>query len=169
MARPTRLRAGADLVATVRDPDGNLVSGARVCFRGPRGLYGIHATTETGGASVSTVGLAEGDKVEITVTKTDFIPYEGLTTIGVLPLFIRGDANGDLKLDISDALTVFDVLFLGKGKIPCDDAADSNDDGKLDITDGIKILGFLFTGDKLPPGTKPGQPQTDDTPDKLDC
>ena len=51
--------------------------------------------------------------------------------------FIRGDANGDGKVNVTDALITLGYLFL-KGERPnCFDAADANDDGKINIHDPI--------------------------------
>jgi hypothetical protein len=59
--------------------------------------------------------------------------------------FIRGDANGDGKVDISDAYVVLNS-FNGAQPIPCMDAADANDDGVVDISDSVFTLNFLFNG-----------------------
>jgi hypothetical protein len=66
--------------------------------------------------------------------------------------FIRGDANGDGILDISDAIGVLSFLFTGGATPPCPKAADANDDGTVDISDGVRILGFLFLGMEALPG-----------------
>jgi hypothetical protein len=58
--------------------------------------------------------------------------------------FKRGDSNGDLKLDISDAVFQLGCSFLGTRCPECDDAADSNDDGEINITDAIYTLTCLF-------------------------
>jgi len=60
--------------------------------------------------------------------------------------FVRGDANADGKVDISDGVTVLLYLFAGQGPLPCDDSSDANDDGKIDISDAVRILLFLFSG-----------------------
>ena len=39
--------------------------------------------------------------------------------------FLRGDADGDGKVDTADALFTLDVLLTGKGAFPCEDAADA--------------------------------------------
>ncbi|MGH9362817.1 MAG: hypothetical protein ACRD2T_12965, partial [Thermoanaerobaculia bacterium] len=82
--------------------------------------------------------------------------------------FIRGDANGDLRLDISDAVFTLQYLFLGGGAPACEDAADANDDGDLDLSDAVSVLQSLFlTGlPLLPPGPEPGP---DPTADPLTC
>ena len=49
--------------------------------------------------------------------------------------FVRGDANGDGSIDITDAIFTLGFLFLGGGAPPCEDAADADDRGTLEITD----------------------------------
>jgi hypothetical protein len=82
------------------------------------------------------------------------------------PEFRRGDANGDLKLDLSDGVALLNSLFLGATPPSCQDAADTNDDGKLDLSDAISTLNFLFLGGPAPAG---GACSSDTTQDNLDC
>lgn len=81
--------------------------------------------------------------------------------------FMRGDANSDGELDISDPIFILLYLFNGLPS-QCLDALDSNDDGKVDISDAIYTLRFLFAGEGTIPSpfTTPG---SDPTPDNLDC
>ena len=83
------------------------------------------------------------------------------------PAFLRGDANFDGEVDLSDAIRLLVTLFQGGATIPCRDAADSDDSGELDISDAIRLLDFLFSGgDELPlPGTL--ELGIDPTPDAL--
>jgi hypothetical protein len=85
------------------------------------------------------------------------------------PRFKRGDANGDLAINIADGILLLNHLFLG-GQLACDDAADANDDGRIDIADSVRILGYLFLG-TAPVGMPPlgGECQSDPTPDRLGC
>jgi len=58
--------------------------------------------------------------------------------------FVRGDANQDREINISDAVFIARILF---GLIPdpgCKDAMDTNDDGVLDPADSIFLLRYLF-------------------------
>ena len=72
--------------------------------------------------------------------------------IHVQEKFVRGDASGDRKVDISDAVAVLNVLFLGAVARCCDDALDANDDGTIDIADPVFMLQSLFIeGTKIPP------------------
>jgi Ca2+-binding EF-hand superfamily protein len=60
------------------------------------------------------------------------------------PAFIRGDANRDDTVNITDAVGLAGHLFLGLAAPACGDAADADDDGSLALTDVIVILQGLF-------------------------
>jgi hypothetical protein len=79
----------------------------------------------------------------------------GVLRIGVdgdISFFVRGDANGDDRVDVSDSVFVLHFLFVGGPEPRCFDAADTDDDGALFITDAIAILTQLFLGiDKIAP------------------
>jgi hypothetical protein len=81
--------------------------------------------------------------------------------------FIRGDANGDLSVNVLDAITT--VLFLFQGlPLPCPDAADFDDTGVVNVTDALGILGYLFSHEAPPLAPFPGV-GIDPTEDALDC
>jgi hypothetical protein len=82
--------------------------------------------------------------------------------------FVRGDSNGDGKLDISDPVATLGYLFLGGG-MNCADAADFNDDGDLVLSDAVALLDFLFRAGRAPAAPYPTA-GADPTPsDALDC
>ena len=82
--------------------------------------------------------------------------------------FVRGDANSDGGIDVSDGIYLFRFLFEGDVSVPpCRDAADTNDDGHIDIADGVNVLDSIFIPEDLPPPF-PG-PGQDPTPDDLGC
>jgi hypothetical protein len=83
--------------------------------------------------------------------------------------FLRGDANEDGEVDLSDAVSVFGVLFRGEGYFACRDAADANDDGHLDISDGIYLLNFLFRGGEDLPSPGRQTCDLDPTDDDVSC
>lgn len=93
---------------------------------------------------------------------------EAYVLVGDGAAFLRGDANSDAVLDVSDALAVLGFLFLGGAAIDCPDAADANDSGALDIGDPLRILGFLFLGDRPPDPPFP-ELGVDPTSDALFC
>ena len=101
----------------------------------------------------------EGDEVVV----EDAIEYEG--NLG--DFFVRGDANWDQVLDISDGLHTLFHLFLGR-EVNCADAADFNDDGELGLADAIGMLDFLFRSGSAPRAPYPAL-GLDPTADGLEC
>ncbi len=58
--------------------------------------------------------------------------------------FLRGDANGDGQIDISDAVSILIQLFSVPDPFRCADAADADADGTVVITDALRLLNFMF-------------------------
>jgi hypothetical protein len=85
-------------------------------------------------------------------------------------LFIRGDADSNGKLNITDAVTILRSLFSGAGKasIPCLEAADVDDNGKVDVSDALFLLHYLFLQGR-PLRRPPRDCELDSTPDDLGC
>src|SRR4029450_13484901 len=90
-----------------------------------------------------------------------------VSIIGDVGIFVRGDANVDANVDISDSIRILGALFLGEEELGCEDAADANDDGRIDISDPVAVLDYLFTGLSTVPLR--GIRVVDQTPDTLDC
>jgi ELWxxDGT repeat protein len=91
-----------------------------------------------------------------------------LSLSGVLPLFVRGDANTDGALSVSDPVATLAVLFASLEAPDCLDALDSDDNGKVDLTDAVYELEYLFLGGPEPPGPFPDCGY-DPSPDDLSC
>ncbi len=73
--------------------------------------------------------------------------------------YVRGDMDGDLEINISDAIAELGYLFLGTRAPVCMEGADVNLDGKIDIGDPVYSLGYQFLGSpgRLPdPWPEPG-------------
>ena len=85
-----------------------------------------------------------------------------------VPFFLRGDANADGVLDVSDPVTLLRSQFRGDAVVRCDDAADANDDRMIDLTDAIYVFNYLFRGGPPPSAPFP-EPGLDVTDDDLDC
>ncbi len=58
--------------------------------------------------------------------------------------FVRGDANSDSAVTISDSIRILEHIFLGQFNPSCFDACDANDDGHLFINDAVILLTHLF-------------------------
>jgi sugar lactone lactonase YvrE len=82
--------------------------------------------------------------------------------------FLRSDATGDGRLDISDPIATLGYLFLGSAVSGCLDAIDSDDSGTATISDAILALNYLFTGGPAPPPPFP-EPGPDPTEDSVRC
>ena len=86
-------------------------------------------------------------------------------TDGDSGIFRRGDVDAGGDMAITDAIALFNFLFIGNGIPPtCPDAADADDNGALGITDGIRILNVLFQG----VGVIPAPGFIDCGPDEVD-
>ena len=82
--------------------------------------------------------------------------------------FRRGFVNGDGKLDLSDAINLLGMIFMGQSPSTCMEAEDVNDDSRIDISDAITLVNYLFIGGQppAPPFTACG---SDPTPDSIGC
>jgi 1,4-alpha-glucan branching enzyme len=75
-----------------------------------------------------------------------------------LPGFLRGDCNGDGRIDISDAVRHLLELFGGAPGGDCPDACDANGDDRGDVSDALYVLNYLFVRPLFgpPPSPPPG-------------
>ena len=113
---------------------------------------------------IFTTPMLEASTVALTVRNTDGRSSDAVdfTILPPPPYFIRGDANIDEAVDISDAVKVVRYLFSGV-TIDCLDAADSNDDEEINITDAVYLLEYLYRGGAAPAspfpqrGSDPGE------------
>ena len=84
-------------------------------------------------------------------------------------VFIRGDANADGEVDISDPIFLLAYLYTGGPATTCWDAADGNDDGETDLSDAVYVLSYLYVGNSPPPPPPFPEPGRDETEDELVC
>ncbi len=106
--------------------------------------------------------FAEVKSYTVTVTVTDdaqasdSVQFTVDVLEGSVPEFHRGDADNSGQLQLTDAVRILNVLFLGIGALPCQDSADADDNGQIQLTDAVRILNVLFLGiGSIPP---PGAP-----------
>ncbi len=106
-------------------------------------------------------------------TVDDTATAEATVTVTGAPAqtsFRRGDSDGNAELQLTDAVRILNVLFLGAGVINCQDAADADDNGALQLTDAVRILNVLFLGTGTIPAPGPQSCGDDTTLDALaDC
>ena len=66
-------------------------------------------------------------------------------------LFIRGDCNLDLGVNVADAVFLLSSLFVpGANPLACRDAGDVNDDGGVNVADAVFLLSSLFVPGSVP-------------------
>lgn len=92
------------------------------------------------------------------------------------PRLVRGDANSDGAINLTDGVIPLLYLFSGGGEPACMDAADTNDTGAIEITDAIIVFSWLFSGGNAPAPPSPTSPgylstdcSEDATEDGLGC
>jgi hypothetical protein len=83
-------------------------------------------------------------------------------------VFVRGDADGNGQVNISDAVVLLGYLFLGEDPVECLDAGDANDSGTINVADAAYCLNFLFRGGMIPPPPFPN-PGLDPSEDRMNC
>jgi hypothetical protein len=90
-----------------------------------------------------------------------------LVPVTVKKSFLRGDANRDGGIDLSDPLA---VLFHLYGGLPlgCPDAGDADDDEAVGMADAIYLLEYLFREGPAPRPPFPGR-GVDPTEGALGC
>jgi hypothetical protein len=187
-----RLLAAEPLLLVAQDADRLLL--ARMERAGPQGsgfhqvaaFYGTVAGWSLSGDDSFVAGNADDDpEHELFVRKRDilgvldFSPAARLAFLArydatraeliSVPLFRRGDSNGDGSVDLTDPIVVLLYLFHGHGFPACESASDADDNGELELTDAIRVLNFLFSGGPPPAPPGPYEPGIDPSPDELNC
>jgi len=88
---------------------------------------------------------------------------------GTAPTFVRGDANQDGTINISDASTVLGFLFLGApSHLACEASADCDASGEILLNDAVYLLNYLFLGGRPPIAPFPACGR-DTQPNALSC
>ncbi len=99
------------------------------------------------------------------------LTIDAVIEVAVQNIFLRGDADGDLYLDLSDVIN--NLVFMTGACPECPDptcykALDVNDNGIIDLADGVQLVNYLYTFGPPPAAPFP-EPGPDPTPDDLTC
>ncbi|MBN1419681.1 MAG: dockerin type I repeat-containing protein, partial [Planctomycetes bacterium] len=135
--------------------------------------FGLRPTT--GSAFIEGIAwTAEGSlgkPAEYAVGNDTNMIYEfSLEISGGGPTFVRGDANGDGRVNISDASSLLQFLFNDGATPGCLKAADANDDGRVNVSDpSYLLIQYLFADAPTPPPAPFPLCGTDPTDDPLGC
>ena len=95
--------------------------------------------------------LEEGTKLTGTIKNIEFntqdnkkLTFDHVSFVITIASVVSGDANGDGKVNITDAVAVVDYIL---GNVPegfNKDAADVNKDGNVNITDAVGIVDIIL-------------------------
>ena len=119
--------------------------------------------TITGTLPASTVGIGSVD-VDV-INALGSAQLSQAFTYG----FIRGVVNGDVILDIGDAMYIAMYLFNNGEEPLCLEAAESNGDGVIDIADSIFVVMYLFRNGPSPTAPFPAAGLDDDPNGGFGC
>ncbi|MCZ6794156.1 MAG: thrombospondin type 3 repeat-containing protein [Planctomycetota bacterium] len=137
------------------------------------------------------VALAEGDTVDLALTpegidgglrdgadgSANWMRISGEISEGG-PRLVRGDADANGTINLTDGIVILNFLFLGAVAPNCLDAADTDDDGgeRPSLTDAVIVFSWLFSGGDAPRDPTPSAPGyavedcgPDATEDRMDC
>ena len=138
--------------------------------------------TATAGAQLGINVQANDDDVggsqstgQVTVqTWSNFGSFNNPTQFGCMMVrdpFVRGDSDGNTRVEFVDGLFTLRSLFARRRGIPrprCGDAADANDDGRVSLSDVLYTFRWIFFGSAPPPAPFPSC-GTDPSLDLLGC
>ncbi len=166
--RPGQLTAtrGTDAEAVILTWSSSVLATRYVVWWGPRpsGPYDELATTLE--PTWRDTGARPGMRYWYVVTGLNdtvtSLPSQAVEGWRAPTPFVRGDATGDGRLDISDPIRILSALFMIPAGRPTQ-ASDANDDGAVNLSDAIVLLNFLFLGRSTPPAPYP-LPGFDPTP-----
>lgn len=96
-----------------------------------------------------------------------FLLLSGTAPLCGMSTFVRGDADGNGSVNLSDAVEILKGLFVASSFTECPDAADTDDDGAFNLSDAVFLLNHLFAGGPAPPAPFP-ESGVDLSPDTLD-
>jgi hypothetical protein len=77
-------------------------------------------------------------------------PWSNVEDVVVLATFLRGDADGDGQISISDVIYLVNYLFIGGPEPMPFEAGDATGDGEVNISDVIYLVNYLFSGGPPP-------------------
>lgn len=86
--------------------------------------------------------------VQVEMTALDAVTESGSIRFFPIP-FVRADVNDDGDVDLSDGVSILEVLFSSR-RSSCLDAADVNLDLSVDLSDSIALFSHLFLGASPP-------------------
>ena len=161
------------------DPDVDRIPAARECGNAAAAALRYTLFVDDGAVTIALTepDIAAGEPASADMSpKISGISVRRTATGPAGVAFVRGDANSDGSINLTDGVVPLLFLFTGGAPPACADAMDTNDTGNIEITDAIIIFSWLFTGGAPPAAPSPASPGytaeecgADDTDDELGC
>jgi len=79
--------------------------------------------------------------------------------------YICGDANGDTKVNVSDAVYIINYVFTGGAAPNPIEAGNANCDTGVNVSDAVFLINYVFMGGNDPCDSYPPSPNGDGIPD----
>jgi hypothetical protein len=134
--------------------NGSLIPSADV---GGTGIALQGSNVDFGANVMNYLAIGSNDTGQDAMIDIEYVAYKrGIWSPSVTPCgsgepnFKRGDGDANGTVNITDAISVLNFLFLGGIAPPCMDAADTDNNGAVNITDAISLLNHLFLGGPAP-------------------
>jgi hypothetical protein len=127
-----------------------------------------YSAEDTGSAYWTGYTTGKDDWSDTIVTSEEATSNE--VTIELLERFKRADADGDMGIQMSDAVFTLQYLYVPGSPTPeCMDAADADDDGELVMSDALFTLKYLYVPGSPAPLSPFPHCGADPTMDEIRC
>ncbi len=148
----------------------NLYDGLQVFFDGTESPSVEFSQDVDGTTITAEVPFIRDGVVGVTVRNIDDRASEAFdfTVLPLSPHFVRGDANRDDEITVSDAVRIVRFLFAGLDA-PCADAADVDANNEINVTDAIRVLAFLYQEGPAPEAPFPEMGIDPDQDEDVTC
>ena len=77
-------------------------------------------------------------------------PWSNVEDVVVLETFMRGDADGDGQINVSDVIYLINYLYKGGPQPVPLESGDANSDGIINSADIVYLINYLFVGGPPP-------------------
>ncbi len=96
--------------------------------------------------------------IDYTVTIEALLPADDntgnneqvMTTTSHATQYVCGDANGDLSVNVGDAVFLINYIFSGGAGPEPNESGDANCDGAVNVGDAVYLINFVFNGGAAP-------------------
>lgn len=111
----------------------------------------FHVGTPIAGTSIMDTTTFNNYVLDFSTILGDYIPEYNSSEITITNT-LRGDANADETVNVSDAVYIINFIFLGSDPPTTDCGGDANSDGQINVSDAVFIINYVFIAGNPAPG-----------------